>query len=80
MPSPVYQNMANLIVRLFIRRYPSEIMKLRMWDHRTFGNEIFGRGKLYYYNSIIINNLVQNFIPECWFEKVFPTDFGIEIS
>jgi hypothetical protein len=25
-----------------------------MWEHRTFGSEIFGRGKVYCSNSIII--------------------------
>jgi hypothetical protein len=30
-------------------------------------------------NSIIITNFVQTLIPNCWFEIVFPTYFGIEI-
>jgi hypothetical protein len=72
--------MVNLVVRLSIRRCPSELMNVMIWEHRTFVNEIFGRGKVYYSNSIIITNLVQTLIPNCWFENIFPTDFGIEIS
>jgi hypothetical protein len=48
MLSPVYQNMVKLVVRFSIRRCPSEFMNVMMWEHRTFDNEIFGRGKVYY--------------------------------
>jgi hypothetical protein len=51
-----------------------------MREHRTFDSAIFGRGKVYYSNSIIIINLAQTLIPNCWSENVFLTDFGIEIS
>jgi hypothetical protein len=51
MPSPIYQNMANLIVSLSIRRCPSKFMNVMMWDHRISANQIFGCGKVY---SIII--------------------------
>jgi hypothetical protein len=51
-----------------------------MWEHRTFDNMGFGYGRVYYSNSIIITSFVQTLIPNCWFENVFPTYFGIEIS
>jgi hypothetical protein len=41
MPSPVYQNMVNLVVRLSIRRCPSKFMNVTMWEHRTFDNKVF---------------------------------------
>jgi hypothetical protein len=69
----------NLVVRLSIRRCPSEFMNIMVWEHHTFDNKIFGCGKVYYSNSII-TNLMQTLIPNCWFENVFPTYFGIEIS
>jgi hypothetical protein len=55
-------------------------MNVAMWERRTFDNKIFGCGKVYYSNSIIITNFMQTLIPNFWFENVFPTDFGIEIS
>jgi hypothetical protein len=33
MPSPIYQNMVNLVVRSPIRRCPSNIMNVTMWEH-----------------------------------------------
>jgi hypothetical protein len=51
-----------------------------MWEHRTFDNKIFGYGRVYYSNSIIITNFMQTLILNRWFENVFPTYFGIEIS
>jgi hypothetical protein len=51
-----------------------------MLEHCTFSSQIFGCGKVYYSNSIIIINFVQILIPNCWFENVFSTYFGIEIS
>jgi hypothetical protein len=80
MPSLIFQNMVNLIVRLSMRRHPSEFINVTVWEDRTFDNKIFGCGKVYYSNSSIIINLVQTLIPNCWFENVFPTDFGIEIT
>jgi hypothetical protein len=44
-----------------------------MLEHCTFDTQIFGCGKVYYSNSIIITNFVQTLIPNCWFENVFPT-------
>jgi hypothetical protein len=35
MPSPVYQNMVNLIVSLSIRRYPSRFINVMKWEHCT---------------------------------------------
>jgi hypothetical protein len=29
-------------------------VNVNMWEHCTFDNKIFGRGKIYYSNSIII--------------------------
>jgi hypothetical protein len=58
MPSPVYQNMINLIVSLSIRRCPSKFMNDTPWEHRTFDNQIFGYDKVYYPNSIIITTFV----------------------
>jgi hypothetical protein len=80
MMSPVYQNMVNLVMRLSIRRRPSEFMNVKVWEHRTFDNKVFGYGKVYYCNSIIITNLVQTLIRSCWFANAFPSDFDIEIS
>jgi hypothetical protein len=80
MPSLVYQNMVNLVVRLSISRCISEFMNVAMWKHHTFDNEIFGRRKIYYSTSITITNLVQTLIPNRWLENIFLTDFGIEIS
>jgi hypothetical protein len=54
-------------------------MNVTMWEQRTFDNKIFGCGKVYYSNSIIITNLVQTLIPNRWSENIFPTYFGIEI-
>jgi hypothetical protein len=45
MPSPIYQNMINLVVRVPIRRYPGKSMNVTMWEHHTFDSEYFGRGK-----------------------------------
>jgi hypothetical protein len=60
MPSPIYQNMVNLVVRLPIRRYPSKFMNVMMWEHHTFDSKIFRCGKVYYSNSIIIINFVSH--------------------
>jgi hypothetical protein len=51
-----------------------------MWGHFIFDSQIFGCGKIYYSNSIIITNFVQILTPNCLFENVIPTYFGIEIS
>jgi hypothetical protein len=51
-----------------------------MREHRIFDNKIFGCGKTYYSNSIIITTFMQTLIPNCWFENVFPTYCGIKIS
>jgi hypothetical protein len=64
----------------FQQEMSSKFMNVTEWEHHTFENKIFGYGKVYYSNSIIITNFVQTLIPSCWFENVFPTDFGIEIS
>jgi hypothetical protein len=37
---------------------PSKFMNVTTYDHRTFDNQIFGCGKVYYSNSIIITNFV----------------------
>jgi hypothetical protein len=55
-------------------------MNVAMWEHCTFDNKIFICGKVYYSNSIIITTFVSTLIPNCWFENVFPSYFGIEIS
>jgi hypothetical protein len=36
MPSPIYQNMVNLIVDFPIWRHPSIFMDVAMWEHSTF--------------------------------------------
>jgi hypothetical protein len=51
-----------------------------MGEHRTFDNNVFGCGKFQYCNCIIIITFVQSLIPNCWFENVFLTNFGIEVS
>jgi hypothetical protein len=80
MPSPIYQNIINMGVRFSIRRHPNEFMNVTMWEHRNFDNKIFRCGKVYYSSSVIITNFVQTLIPNCWFENVVPTYFGIEIA
>jgi hypothetical protein len=70
--------MVNLVARLSIKICRSEFMNAAMWERRTFDNEIFGRGKVFYSNSTVITNLVQTLIPNCWFKNVFPTYSGIE--
>jgi hypothetical protein len=72
--------MVNLAVSFSIRRYPSKIMISAMWEYFSFDNQIFGRGKLYYSNSIIVTNFASILIPSCWFENDFPAYFGIEIT
>jgi hypothetical protein len=42
-----------------------------MWEHCTFGNQIFGCGKVYYSNSIILTNFMQTLIPNRLFENVY---------
>jgi hypothetical protein len=37
-------------------------MNATMWEHGTFDSQIFGCGKVYYSNSIIITNFVQNIV------------------
>jgi hypothetical protein len=59
MPSPVFQNMVNLVMRLSIRTCRIEFMNVTVWD---------------------ITDFMYTFIPNCWFENVFPADFGIEIA
>jgi hypothetical protein len=80
MPSPVYQNMVYLIVSLSIGRCASKFMNVTVQEHCTFDSQVFGFGKVYCANSIIITNFLQTLIPNCWFEKVFSKYFGIEIS
>jgi hypothetical protein len=41
MPSPIYQNMVNLIVGFPILRHPSIFMDVAMWEHSTFDCAIF---------------------------------------
>jgi hypothetical protein len=55
-------------------------MNVMMCEHSTVDSQIFGCGKVYYSNFIIINNFVQALILNCWFENVFSTYFGTEIS
>jgi hypothetical protein len=55
-------------------------MNVTMWEHCTYDNQIFGYGKVYYKNSVIIANSMQTRIPNCLFENFFPAYFGIEIS
>jgi hypothetical protein len=80
MPSPIYQNMVNLIVGFSIWRGPSIFMDVAMGEHRTFDSEAFRCDKGYSPNSIIITNFVQTFIPNCQFKNVFSAYFGTEIS
>jgi hypothetical protein len=59
MPSPVYQNMVNLIVNLSIRRHPNKFMNVTLWEHGKFVSQIFGRGKVYYSVPIIITSFMK---------------------
>jgi hypothetical protein len=45
MPSPVYQDMVNLIVGVPIWRCPSIFMNVAMWEHCTFDNETLDMAK-----------------------------------
>jgi hypothetical protein len=58
MPSPIYQNKVNLIAGFPIWRCPGIFMDAELWEHCTSDCEIFGCGKIYYCNSIIITNLM----------------------
>jgi hypothetical protein len=53
-PSPVYQYVINLIVSLPIRRGPGTFVNVSVRKHCTFSNKIFGCGKVYYSNTIMI--------------------------
>jgi hypothetical protein len=68
--------MINLIVSLSIRRSVGKFMNVAVWELCTFDNQIFGCGKIYYSKSIIISNIVQTLISNCWLENIFPTYFG----
>jgi hypothetical protein len=68
---PVYQNMVNLIVNLSISRCPSKFMNVTMWEHCTFGNKIFGYGKVYYSISIITIILCKLLFPVVGFKVSF---------
>jgi hypothetical protein len=72
MPSPISQNMVNLVV------HPP--MNVMMWEHRTFDSKIFGCVKVDYSDFILVTNFVLNLIPYSSFENLFPTYFGTEIS
>jgi hypothetical protein len=43
MPSPIYQDMVNLIVGVPIWRCPNIFMNVAMREHCTFDNEIFAK-------------------------------------
>jgi hypothetical protein len=45
-PSPVYQNVVNLIVGVPIWRHLIIVMDVAMWEHCTFDNEEIGCGKI----------------------------------
>jgi hypothetical protein len=47
MPSPIYQNMVNLIVSFPIWRRPSIFMDVAMWEHHTFDSDVFRCGRVY---------------------------------
>jgi hypothetical protein len=48
--------MANLVLCLS-SRCPSKFVKVTTWEHFTFQNNIFGCGKVYFSNPIIIDKL-----------------------
>jgi hypothetical protein len=52
MPSPVYQNVVNLIVGLSVRRHMSKFML--QCGNVVLLSVIFQHGKVYYPNSIIL--------------------------
>jgi hypothetical protein len=79
MLSPICQSVVNFFVRLSIRRHTREFMIVTVWERR-FDFKIFGCGKVYYSNSIIMTNFVRTLIPNCWLENVFCTNFDIENS
>jgi hypothetical protein len=56
------------------------LLMFPMWEHCTLDNYNFECSKVYYSNSIIITNVVQTLVPNCWFENAFSSLFGIEFS
>jgi hypothetical protein len=77
MPSPIYQDMVNLIVGVPVWRRPSVLVNVAIWQQCTFH---FKYGKVYHSNSITITDFVYIFIPNCWFRNVVPTNFGFELA
>jgi hypothetical protein len=55
-------------------------MDVAMWEHYTFNCEIFGCGKVYYSNFIIITNFMEALVTNVRFKNFFPAYFSIEIS
>jgi len=41
LPSPIYEYVINLVVRLSIRRGPGVFMNVSVGEHRTLNNQIF---------------------------------------
>jgi len=56
--SPVYQHVIDMVVSLSISRGPSVFMNISVRQHRTLDHWIFLCGKVYYFNTTIINTLM----------------------
>jgi hypothetical protein len=81
MPSPIYQHMINLVVLVPIRIGPGIFINILTQAHRALHNsDFFLCGKVYYFNIIVITNLMYTLIPDCRFENIFSPLFCIKIS
>jgi hypothetical protein len=80
MPSPIYQNMVNLIVGFPIWRRPSIFMNVAMREQCTLDLKFLDVAKVTTLISTVITNFVQTFITNWWFKNAFLAVSGIEIS
>jgi hypothetical protein len=59
MPSPIYQNMVNLIMGFPNRRRQSIFMDVVMWEHRTFDCEVLNVAR---FTNIRMSIIITNFV------------------
>jgi len=58
----------------------SVFMNAEMWEHFARNNLLFSCGKIYYSNSIIITNFIQDLIPYRGYDCIFSAYICAEIS
>jgi len=80
MPSPIYQHVINLVLVFSIRRGPGVFINVLAQEHRVLHKSDFLCGKVYYFNTIFITNLMYTLIPDCRFENIVSPQFCIKIS